>query len=77
MDGFFADYGCTFLRVSNTSAVLAADAGITKMCNELAATTSLVGSLWMESSPTMFYALAGVRHQCCGYRRCWHCHDVH
>ena len=56
MDGFFAVYDWTFLRVSNTSAVLvllAADAGIAKMFDELPATASLVGSLWMESSAKM------------------------
>ena len=55
MDGFFADYDCTLLLlvVSSTNAALAADAGIAKRFNELTATFSLVGLLWMEFSPTM------------------------
>ena len=59
VDGFCADYDCTPLLVSNTSAVLAADDGIAKMCTELAAIASSEGSLWMVSSPIMVVRSCG------------------
>ena len=53
MDGVVTDNGSTLLLVSDTSAVLAADAGISMMFTGLAAAASLVASPWVDSSRNM------------------------
>ena len=50
MDGVFADNGSMLLLVSDTSAVVAVDAGIAMMFTKLAAAASLVASPWVDSS---------------------------